>query len=69
MAVQPSFAEQVERYEEMTEYTQRVGEQPAELSVEERNLLSVADKHAVGNRRAAWRIIASVDMKETAGCT
>merc|ERR1712190_145989 len=35
------------------------------LSVEERNLLSVAYKNAVGSRRAAWRIITSVEQKET----
>merc|ERR1712056_20821 len=37
---------------------------PEELSVEERNLLSVAYKNAVGSRRAAWRIITSVEQKE-----
>merc|ERR1711991_183072 len=58
------LAEQAERYDEMAEYMQRVGEQPSELSVEERNLLSVAYKNAVGSRRAAWRIITSVEQKE-----
>merc|ERR1719424_857788 len=38
--------------------------QSDELSVEERNLLSVAYKNAVGSRRAAWRIISSVEQKE-----
>merc|ERR1719456_999977 len=41
-----------------------VGREPDELSVEERNLLSVAYKNAVGSRRAAWRIITSVEQKE-----
>merc|ERR1719384_2787440 len=41
-----------------------VGKLPEELSVEERNLLSVAYKNAVGSRRAAWRIITSVEQKE-----
>jgi 14-3-3 protein epsilon len=36
-----------------------------ELSVEERNLLSVAYKNAVGSRRASWRIVSSVEQKET----
>merc|ERR1740138_1201207 len=41
-----------------------VGNTIAELTVEERNLLSVAYKNAVGSRRAAWRIIQSVSQKE-----
>merc|ERR1712204_67580 len=44
---------------------QAVGKAGDELSVEERNLLSVAYKNAVGSRRAAWRIITSVKGKET----
>ena len=42
----------------------KVGEDGSELSVEERNLLSVAYKNTVGSRRAAWRIITSVETKE-----
>merc|ERR1712048_995435 len=45
-------------------HMEAVGKQPDELSVEERNLLSVAYKNAVGSRRAAWRIITSVEQKE-----
>merc|ERR1712072_681354 len=41
-----------------------VGRCGEELSVEERNLLSVAYKNAVGSRRASWRIITSVKDKE-----
>merc|ERR1739845_159767 len=43
---------------------ENVGKMSDELSVEERNLLSVAYKNAVGSRRAAWRIISSVEQKE-----
>merc|ERR1712230_135789 len=46
------------------EYMEKVGGAGDELSVEERNLLSVAYKNAVGSRRAAWRIITSVEQKE-----
>jgi len=59
------LAEQAERYDEMASYMESVGKSPDELSVEERNLLSVAYKNAVGSRRAAWRIISSVKDKET----
>merc|ERR1712039_1170154 len=59
------LAEQAERYDEMANHMENVGKSPDELSVEERNLLSVAYKNAVGSRRAAWRIITSVEQKET----
>merc|ERR1711998_1622 len=41
-----------------------VGKSGDELSIEERNLLSMGYKNAVGSRRAAWRIITSVEQKE-----
>merc|ERR1719345_316408 len=58
------LAEQAERYDEMADRMEEVGKMDDELSVEERNLLSVAYKNAVGSRRAAWRIISSVEQKE-----
>merc|ERR1712014_265259 len=58
------LAEQAERYDEMGDHMEQVGKADDELSVEERNLLSVAYKNAVGSRRAAWRIITSVEQKE-----
>merc|ERR1712061_25865 len=58
------LAEQAERYDEMATHMEQVGKLPDELSVEERNLLSVAYKNAVGSRRAAWRMIMSVQQKE-----
>merc|ERR1712125_260333 len=51
-------------YDEMANHMETVGKLPDEFSVEERNLLSVAYKNAVGSRRAAWRIITSVEQKE-----
>eukprot|EP00441_Pelagodinium_beii_P005681 CAMPEP_0197703190 /NCGR_PEP_ID=MMETSP1338-20131121/125312_1 /TAXON_ID=43686 ORGANISM="Pelagodinium beii, Strain RCC1491" /NCGR_SAMPLE_ID=MMETSP1338 /ASSEMBLY_ACC=CAM_ASM_000754 /LENGTH=238 /DNA_ID=CAMNT_0043287083 /DNA_START=74 /DNA_END=790 /DNA_ORIENTATION=- len=59
------LSEQAERYDEMAEHMKNVGAEGSELSVEERNLLSVAYKNTVGSRRAAWRIISSVCQKET----
>merc|ERR1719217_1865035 len=43
----------------------QVGTSGGEMTVEERNLLSVAYKNAVGSRRASWRIISSVEQKES----
>ena len=40
-----------------------VTEENAELSNEERNLLSVAYKNVVGTRRSAWRVISSIEQK------
>jgi len=59
------MAEQAERYDEMADFMKVVAEFPEELSVEERNLLSVAYKNAVGSRRASWRIISSIEQKES----
>ncbi|XP_018599261.1 tyrosine 3-monooxygenase/tryptophan 5-monooxygenase activation protein, theta polypeptide a [Scleropages formosus] len=57
------LAEQAERYEDMAFCMKEVTEQGAELSNEERNLLSVAYKNVVGARRSAWRVIASIEQK------
>ena len=35
-----------------------------ELTLEERNILSVAFKNVVGTRRAAWRVLSSIEKKE-----
>jgi 14-3-3 protein epsilon len=41
----------------MVEAMKAVAATNTELSVEERNLLSVAFKNVIGARRASWRII------------
>ena len=58
------LAEQAERYDEMVESMKKVASLDVELSVEERNLLSVAYKNVIGARRASWRIISSIEQKE-----
>lgn len=58
------LAEQAERYDEMVEAMKTVAKMDTELSVEERNLLSVAYKNVIGARRASWRIISSIEQKE-----
>lgn len=40
-----------------------VATRPEELSIEERNLLSVAYKNVIGSRRASWRVISSIEQK------
>jgi len=58
------LAEQAERYDEMVEAMKKVAALDVELTVEERNLLSVAYKNVIGARRASWRIISSIEQKE-----
>ncbi|OAG39118.1 14-3-3 family protein epsilon [Fonsecaea monophora] len=58
------LCEQAERYDEMVNYMKEVANMGGELSVDERNLLSVAYKNVVGTRRASWRIISSIEQKE-----
>ena len=46
---------------EMVDYTKqfaRIGTN--ELTLDERNILSVAFKNIVGTRRAAWRVLTSI---------
>merc|ERR1712176_1154893 len=40
-----------------------VAKQPLDLTVEERNLLSVAYKNVIGSRRASWRVVTSIEQK------
>ncbi|KAJ0963485.1 hypothetical protein J5N97_028607 [Dioscorea zingiberensis] len=58
------LAEQAERYDEMVESMKKVAKLDLELTVEERNLLSVGYKNVIGARRASWRIMSSIEQKE-----
>ena len=57
------LAEQAERFDEMVSDMKEVARQPQELTVEERNLLSVAYKNVIGSRRASWRVVTSIEQK------
>lgn len=56
--------ENAERYDEMVETMRKISGMEGELSDKERNLLSVAYKNVIGPRRAAWRIVSSIEAKE-----
>ena len=60
------ITEQTERFEDMVKHMKSVVELDQELSVEERNLLSVAYKNSVGTRRTAWRAVSQIEQKEEA---
>lgn len=58
------LAEQAERYDDMVAYMKAVSEDGTALSVDERNLLSVAYKNVIGARRASWRVLNAIETKE-----
>ena len=58
------LAEQAERYDDMIATMKQVIKQVTELTVDQRNLLSVGYKNVVGVRRTAWRAISSLEAKE-----
>ncbi|KAL2473684.1 14-3-3-like protein GF14 mu [Forsythia ovata] len=60
------LAEQAERYDEMVDAMKKVAKLDVELTVEERNLLSVGYKNVIGARRASWRILSPIQQKEDA---
>merc|ERR1711988_414990 len=57
------LAEQAERYEDMVKYMKQIvelGIKAHELTVEERNLLSVGYKNMMSVRRTAWRTVQQI---------
>uniref|UniRef100_A0A2N9FAN6 14-3-3 domain-containing protein n=1 Tax=Fagus sylvatica TaxID=28930 RepID=A0A2N9FAN6_FAGSY len=56
------MAKMAERYKEMVEFMEKVfaAVDNMELSVEERNLLSMVYKNVIKACRASWRIISSI---------
>jgi len=60
-------AETAERYDDMCKFMRAVVKSTngkSDLTVEERNLLSVAFKNVVGARRAAWRTLTADEHKD-----
>jgi len=57
------LAENAERFDDMAAAMKQYTETGAELTNEERNLLSVAYKNVVGARRSSWRVISSIEQK------
>ena len=55
------LAEQAERYEDMAKAMKELVEKGEDISKDERNVLSIAYKNIVGERRNAWRIVASIE--------
>lgn len=60
---QAKLGEQAERYDDMAKAMKELVETGADLTNEERNLLSVAYKNVVGARRSSWRVISSIEQK------
>ena len=56
--------EQAERYQEMVQLVRDMAKKYVDLTAEERNLLSLAFKNIIGVRRAAWRILCSLQARE-----
>lgn len=48
----------------MLDFMKKIVQLGTDLTVEERNLLSVAYKNSIGGRRSAWRVLESLERKE-----
>jgi hypothetical protein len=69
LVAKAKIAEQAERYDDMAGAMKAVTELLGStelLTTDERNLLSVAYKNVVGSRRASWRVISSIETKQSA---
>ncbi|KAL0651825.1 hypothetical protein Bca4012_094516 [Brassica carinata] len=58
------LSEQTGRYDEMVEAMKKVAELDVELTLEERNLVSVGYRTVIGAKRNFWRTLSSVEHKE-----
>nr|CAD1842261.1 unnamed protein product [Ananas comosus var. bracteatus] len=60
------LAEKSGRHDDVVEAMKNVVKLSPELTVEERNLLSLGYKNALGSRRASWRILSLTEQTEEA---
>jgi 14-3-3 protein epsilon len=58
------IAEQAECFEEMVAVMKQVSNEHHDLTVEERNLLSIGYKNVIGEKRTAWRIVSALEDKQ-----
>ncbi|CAN0857314.1 14-3-3-like protein GF14 omicron [Linum grandiflorum] len=49
---------------DISDYPKKVAKLDCELTVEERNLLSVGYKNVIGAQRASWMIMSLIEQKE-----
>ena len=56
--------EQCERFEDMAKNIKSIVQTNPEITVEERNLLSVAYKNSISSKRSAFRILSGLIDKE-----
>eukprot|EP00672_Neobodo_designis_P016353 CAMPEP_0174849478 /NCGR_PEP_ID=MMETSP1114-20130205/16169_1 /TAXON_ID=312471 /ORGANISM="Neobodo designis, Strain CCAP 1951/1" /LENGTH=250 /DNA_ID=CAMNT_0016083825 /DNA_START=65 /DNA_END=817 /DNA_ORIENTATION=- len=61
LVVMAKVAEQCERYDEMLVCMKRLARENPALTLDERNLLSVAYKYVLGGRRTPWRTMERLD--------
>lgn len=54
----------LDNFAEMVDSMKKVAKMDVELTIEERNLLSVGYKNVIGSKRASWRILSSIEQKE-----
>ena len=58
------IASHIHAHSEMVEAMKSIARLNTNLSIEERNLLSVGYKNLIGTRRASWRVVTAIESKE-----
>ena len=58
------LSEQAERFDDMVTFSNELIQMGKELTNDERNLISVAYKNAIGAKRTAWRSLVAIEAKD-----